>query len=308
MIVRDRPSPLRLFFVMQGSIVPRIAPQIISIFVLGCLDLVLQHFYPVFFSGLTAAPFALMGLALSIFLGFRNSASYDRWWEARKQWGQLVIDTRSLARQVNSLMPEQGEEGILAARKITRLSIAFTHALRHHLRGTDPWSDIGNFLDDGMIDDLKRSRNLPDALLRQIGQALGRAVHGGLISDVLYRPMEERLTSMASVQAACERIHTTPLPFAYNLLLHRTAYLYCFLLPFGLAGTLGLLTPLVAAIIAYTLFGLDALSEELEGPFGTSAHDLALSAISRTVEVNLREALNEQDLPADLAPENFHLC
>ncbi|RED46132.1 bestrophin family protein [Aestuariispira insulae] len=308
MIVRDRPSPLRLFFVMQGSIVPRIAPQIICIFILGCLDLLLHRYYPAFFSGLTAAPFALMGLALSIFLGFRNSASYDRWWEARKQWGQLVIDTRSLARQVNSLMPEKGETGSLAARKITRLSIAFTHALRHHLRGTDAWSDIGDFLDHGMIDDLKRSRNLPDALLRQIGQELGRAVHSGLISDVLYRPMEERLTSMASVQAACERIHTTPLPFAYNLLLHRTAYLYCFLLPFGLASTLGLLTPLVSAIIAYTLFGLDALSEELEGPFGTSAHDLALSAISRTVEVNLRETLDEQDLPADLTPDNFHLC
>ena len=307
MIVRDRPSPLRLFFVMQGSIVPRIAPQILFIFALSCAVLALHHLVPGPFTGLTAAPFALMGLALSIFLGFRNNASFDRWWEARIQWGQLVIDSRSIARQTGSLLAGKGREGEKASQKITRLAIAFTHALRHHLRGTSAWEEITPFLDEETHDAIRHTRNLPDALLRQTGQELGRAVHNGLISDVLYRPMEERLTSLATVQAACERIHTTPLPFAYGLLLHRTAYLYCLLLPFGMAGSLGLLTPLVAAIIAYTLFGLDALSEELEDPFGTSPHDLALTAISRTIEVNLREALGEKDLPFDLKPERYFL-
>ena len=116
-----------------------------------------------------------------------------------------------------------------------------------------------------------------------------------------------RITSMAAVQAACERIQNTPLPFAYMLLVQRTAYLYCFILPFGIVATQGFITPLFCAIVAYTFFGLDALSEELEEPFGVSANDLALSAMSRTVEINLLEVLGETVLPNPIEPQNHRL-
>lgn len=86
--------------------------------------------------------------------------------------------------------------------------------------------------------------------------------------------MDERLTSLAMVLGACERIRNTPLPFAYTLLLHRTAYLYCFLLPFGLVDTIGLMTLLVVAIVSYTFFGLDALGDDIEEPFGDLPDDL----------------------------------
>jgi putative membrane protein len=113
---------------------------------------------------------------------------------------------------------------------------------------------------------------------------------------------------MTGVAAACERIRGTPIPFSYTLLLHRTAYLYCFLLPFGLVDAIGDLTPLVTlAIVAYTFFGLDALGDEIEEPFGTSDHDLPLDAICRTIEIDLRTALGDTDLPPPLLPVDYRL-
>jgi putative membrane protein len=140
--------------------------------------------------------------------------------------------------------------------------------------------------------------------MRLMGKKLGYSRRHQLSSDLMIQNMDERLTSMTVVLAACERIQNTPLPFAYMLLVHRTTYLYCFMLPFGLASSLGWATPLVCAIVAYTFFGLDALSEELEEPFGLAANQLPLTALSRTIEINLLEALGETEVPPDIAPED----
>ena len=107
------------------------------------------------------------------------------------------------------------------------------------------------------------------------------------------RPPHPRGTpcQLTPIEAGCERIAGTPFPFAYTLLLHRTAYLVCLLLPFGLVATAGWATPLFTALIAYTFFGLDRLSEELEDPFGTEANDLALDSLCRTCEISVFEAL-----------------
>lgn len=154
---------------------------------------------------------------------------------------------------------------------------------------------------------LRQSQNLPDCLLRLMGHELGNCRKNKLLSDILVQSIDERITSLAGILATCERIHNTPLPFAYMLLVHRTAYLYCFMLPFGLAASLGIATPLFCALIAYAFFGLDALSEELEDPFSLADNALPLDAISRTIEINLLEALGETDLPSPLQPDAYFL-
>ena len=307
MIVRDKPNLFQLFFILRGSVVPLIFPQILFVTFLGAGVTAAQYYYPAIFPSFTLAPLALLGLALSLFLGFRNNASYDRWWEARKQWGQLIVDSRSLSRQVISYIDEKSEGGVGVQKRMIYLTIAFNHALRHQLRRSDPWVDIEKYLEADDIEKLRQSKNLPDALLRLMGQKLGACRHKNLLSDFLIQSLDEHITSMAGVQAACERIQNTPLPFAYILLVQRTAYLYCFILPFGIVASQGLLTPLFCAIVAYTFFGLDALSEELEEPFGLSANDLALTAMSRSVEINLLEILGETDLPETIKPNRNRL-
>ena len=97
------------------------------------------------------------------------------------------------------------------------------------------------------------------------------------------------------------------MPFVYTLLVHRTAYLFCLLLPFGLADSSGYWTPLLAAVVSYTFFGLDAIGDELATPFAESTNTMPLDAIARVVEINVLESLGEQDLPEPLRPNNFVL-
>lgn len=307
MIVRQKPNALKIFFTLRGSIIPKIYYQILLITFLSSLITAIQHWYPSYFSSYGTAPFILLGVALSLFLGFRNNASYQRWWEARGLWGQLVFDARSLTRQVISFIDDDTETGRNTQRQMIHLTIAFTHALRHRLRNTSPWEDVERFVEPKYHASMRQTQNLPDYLIRLMGKKLGDSRRQGQYSELMVQNMDERLTSMTIVLAACERIHNTPLPFAYMLLVHRTTYLYCFMLPFGLVSSLGWATPLICAVIAYTFFGLDVLSEELEEPFGLAANQLPLTALSRTIEINLLEALGEDELPPAIIPENGYL-
>lgn len=124
---------------------------------------------------------------------------------------------------------------------------------------------------------------------------------------MMFQTLDGTVGRMALVQVACERISNTPVPFAYTLLLHRTAYLFCILLPFGFANALGWVTPFAVAMVAYTFFGLDALSFQLEEPFADIPNGLAISAMAETIEINLRDALGETNLPPLPLPRGFIL-
>src|ERR1700761_8945008 len=132
MIVRRRPSALALLFTLRGSIVPLIASRVLAIAAVSAVVSMVHHVHPGAPYELPATPFTLLGLGLSIFLGFRNSACYDRWWEARKQWGHLLTETRCLARQVAALLPEAA-----VRQRVVRIAIGFAHALAAKLRGAD---------------------------------------------------------------------------------------------------------------------------------------------------------------------------
>lgn len=297
MIVRNRPTLLKLFFILRGSVIQRIFPQVLFVFALSAFVVWAHRVDPGLVPSVSSGPFALLGIALSVFLGFRNNACYDRWWEARKDWGQLIFTARDLARQTLILAGTERQ-------RLLDITIAFGHALVCHLR---PGSDVGRplaRLPTDLVAGYKASRNGPDFLLREMGGILA-GLHGtGTISDFQWAQLDGTLGKMSAMLAACERIRNTPVPFGYTLLLHRTAYLFCFLLPFGFADALGWATPFVTALVAYTFFGLDALGDELEEPFGVLPNDLPIVALAETIEINLREALGETNLPPLPQPKN----
>jgi putative membrane protein len=296
MIVRPRPHFLQLFFIMRGSIVPRILPQILGFALYSALILVVARRFDIDFSIFNIAPFGLVGVTLSIYLSFRNNAAYDRWWEARKLWGALVFEIRNLARATTSLVSDEREQ-----RQLLMEALAFCHFLRGQLRRTDGVEDARAFI--GADADAAAMRANPaDEMVRRMGRRANARRRAGELDSIGFRILDERLASVAAIQAGCERIAGTPLPFAYTLLVHRTAYIVCLLLPIGLISTAGWATPLFTALIAYTFFGLDALSEELEDPFGTEPNDLALDGLCRVCEISVFEALGETPpkmLPAD---------
>lgn len=276
MIVRSRPGSFELFFILRGSILPHIASRLAVIISFSCAVLWLQHAGIIRLAEMPLAPFSFLGLALSVFLGFRNNACYDRWWEARKQWGDLIVQARSFARESRALLaPSPRQETMV------RAVIAFAHVLAARLREQDEKTAAAPWLTAGTLATLDGKRNVPDALLRELNHELVACLREGGLSDILYEGLSARVHAMGSIQTACERIRNTPTPFAYSLLLHRTAWLFCLLLPFGLVSVVGLMTPVVVAITAYTFFGLDALGDELEEPFGLTDNDLPLNAMVR---------------------------
>lgn len=309
MIVRDRPSGLRLFLALRGSVLPRILPALVVNIAIATL--VTWSHGDVFQLKitLTTIPFTLIGLPLSIFLGFRNNAAYDRFWEGRKLWGELVLRSRNFARQCLSLIdypaPAQAGDGLADARvRMVYRAIAFNHAVRDLLRDQPSGAGLKALLLPAEWEQMERVPNKPDFLMLQMGMDLRQCLKEGRIDPCLAASIDTTLSALTGAGASCERIKNTPVPFSYTLLLHRTAYLYCFLLPFGLVDSIGFMTPFVVAIVAYTFFGLDALGDEIEEPFGLEPNDLPLDAICRAIEIDLRSALYDLDVPAPLAPVN----
>lgn len=302
MIVRDKPSAWQLLFVMRGSIIPTIAPRLAVVTLLSVAVVGLQGAGLIHLRDIAPLPFSVIGIALSIFAGFRNSACYDRWWEGRKIFGQLLVDTRSFARQQIAYL---GAGDPAAARRAALRAVAFAHLMRDAMRGQTPGADALAALAEGDAPEVAGARHPCNMLLAAMSR--DAAASAGALTPQMLQTLEERIVSMSAVLAAAERIKGVPVPYTYSLILHRTAYLFCLLLPFGLASTAGPWTPLVVLIVSYTFFGLDALGDELESPFGTGQNALALGAMTRGMEIDVREMLGDAVLPEALRPVDFVL-
>lgn len=285
---------------MQGSVVPRIFGRIVAVLLLT-LMIVLVDKLLVPLPRISLAAMSVFGVALSLFLGFRNNAAYDRWWEARKLWGSLIADTRSFARQLELF-------GVPSKDKSTLLTLiaAFTHAHRASLRPCNTERDIAVWVGDDDAKSLQARANPADAALSDIAHQIARLRSTGTLDGFAQMALSETLSRLSLSQAECERIQTTPLPFVYSLLVRRTTYLYCALLPFALLGSVEWLAPVFAVEVAYVFFGLQAVTNELEHPFEAQPNGLPLDAMSRVIERTLCDALG-RDVPPAMQPKDHLL-
>ncbi|MBT0670047.1 bestrophin [Novosphingobium profundi] len=297
MIVRETPRLRDVLTALRGSILPRIVRPLALIVAVSIGAVVLSAAAPALLADLAPMPFTLIGIALSIFMSFRNTVCYNRWWEGRQLWGRLIIATRSFARQLATL--ERGD-----AAPLLETVAGFVAGLGARLREEDETRAITGLAGNGPW---ATAPNPTDAALSAVGQACRQLTDAGVIDAMHYTVLEIQLSEMASVQGGCERIKATPVPFSYSLLLHRTAYAFCLLLPFALATTLHWWTIVPVFLVSYAFFGLDALGDELGDPFGTDENDLPLSAMVRTMERELLHAAGHAALPPALEPRDFVL-
>ena len=302
MIVRPRPHWFHLLFVRRGSLVHRIYGQQLFIFAMSCAVVVVHGQLFAWKVTLNSSPFSLMGVALAIFLGFRINTSYDRYWEARKQWGAILVETRNLTRQSLTLItPAQN------VRPFVLGLVGFAASLRNQLRGLPSPDQPEVLLPEALRLQMANARSAPTLVLVWLGHWLQARREAGQLDPMLALKMEDSLDKLSMAQGSCERIANTPLPFTYSVILHRSAYTYCTLLPFGLVDTIGVMTPLVVCLVSYTFFALEAVSDEIEEPFGLLGNDLALNAMVAGIDASLRELLGEVPPPAPLPDKNFVL-
>lgn len=314
MMVPKSVSWHRMVFKYHGTELPRTKWRILGVFLLSVVVTGIEIYFEEKQFDLHTIPFTLTGVALSIFLGFRNNAAYDRWWEGRKLWGAAVNTTRSFARQVLTLIgdvpgqttldeAQRAELKSLQKELVYRI-IAWTHALRLALRDQDELVELAPFLSAAEIESLKTQSNKPYAISQGTAERIRTAYDRGWIHPMHLSTLEASLVSLTDIQGACERIKSTPIPYSYNTLIHRIVAVYCYGLPFGLVSDVGMMTPIVVLVVSYAFFGIDTVGDEIEQPFGTDPNDLPLTAISRTIEVNLRQRLEDEGIPPLLRPVN----
>lgn len=300
MILRPHTHWFRRLFAWHGSVLPDIAFRLSLNLMMSLAALLLLNWYETLGIKLTLAPFSLLGVSIAIFLGFRNSVCFARFSEARHFLGALLIACRTLQRQVIAICPAE-------LPRVQALLLAFSYSLKHQLRRSDPRADLERLL-GAEADGILAQRSPANILQLQLSQWLAQQRRSGQISDVVWSNLDNNINQMAAVLGGCERLASLPVPFAYGLLLHRTVYLFCTLLPFALAPDLHYMTPLVSMFIAYSFLSLDTLAEELEMPFGYKNNHLPMDAICVNIEINLREMAGETDLPEPLKPDrNYRL-
>lgn len=301
MIVRPQQHWMRLIFVWHGSVLSKIFSRLLLNFLLSIAVIIMLPWYTMLGIKFTLAPFSILGVAIAIFLGFRNNACYSRYVEARHLWGQLMIASRSLLREVKTTLPDDAELG-----QFVRLQIAFAHCLRMTLRRNPQAKPLAKYLSEKDLQTVFAAQSAANRILLLMGEWLAVRRRNGQLSDILFHSLNNRLNDMSAVLAGCERIANTPVPFAYTLILHRTVYLFCIMLPFALVVDLHYMTPFISVLISYTFISLDTLAEELEDPFGTENNDLPLDAICNAIEIDLLQMNDETNVPAKHMPDKHY--
>ena len=239
--------------------------------------------------------FTLFGTAIALFVGFMVNASYARWWEARTLWGQIVNSSRSLGRQVSALIdhdPAEPDGG--TASQIVRNQIAYVHVLRTELRGQSLPEEAERSLTEASLATIKATANKANAILLDTARLVTRAQRRGLIGDFTRVALEPTFTALSDAQGGLERIKNTPLPVQYRFLPRFFSRVFCVILPFAVVEDLGWATPVGSGLVSLMFVVAVQIGDQLASPFADSVFDIPMTAITRTIEIDLSQMIGDR--------------
>ena len=251
---------------------------------------------------------AVFGTVMSLFLAFKTNEAYNRWWEARTLWGSMVNYSRSFARQVlnlltlNTVETAKDQEELNAIQKdLIYRHLAFINALKLSLRDQGNWEELKPFLDEKERLKLVEHANIPTQLVQMQAQKLNHAFHDNS-NDFRYMQIDSTLNEFFNIQGGCERINSTVFPRIYSFLTTQFTWLFAFSLIFSLYDDLNWQIMATRVVVAYVFLTLEKISRSLKDPFENGISDTPMTAICRTIEIDLREMLGEKDVPPPIKP------
>jgi putative membrane protein len=238
---------------------------------------------------------ALLGTVISLLLGFRSNQAYDRWWEARILWGAIVNDSRTISRQILNFIddPYYSAEIQLFKERFIKRQIAWCHALSQALRKTDPIKGLDKFLKEDEIKYIKFKRNIPVSIIDLHARDIKRAAKEGWINAYQQVELDRSLTNLIDRMGGSERIKNTIFPITYSTYIHMTIILFIAMLPFGLIEYFGYLEIPVVVAIAASFLLIEKMAINLQDPFENKPSDTPTTTISRNIEKDLLEMLND---------------
>ncbi len=288
-------------------------------------------------------PIALVGTAVAFIVTFKNNASYDRMWEARKIWGEIVNGSRSWANMVNDFVTNEFAKDPIAEAQLFEIKkqliyrhVAWLTALRHQLRQPKPWEshevksdkelrsnypvpeyltsledDINPYLSDQEKDFIWSKDNRAMHIISLQSAALKEMKLRGLIDNFRHMQMQKMLTAFYTQQGRSERIKNFPYPRQYATINRYFVWLFIILVPFGMMTefmNLGLHTAWLSipfsTIVAWVFHTMERIGDTSENPFEGGPNDIPISSMCRNIEIEIRQILGEEELPLPLQPKN----
>ena len=291
---------LPLLFILNKIKLDLLYVLIIALIVDG-----ISYFYGEYFPKMPRSIPAFMGTAISILLSFKLAQSYDRWWEARKIWGAIVNDSRTFVLQLQSFTKKKER----AIRKLAHRQIAWCYFLAYSLRGVEIKTEIEEMLTQEELENIKHIDNKPLALLQLHSEDIAELRENEALSVFEHLQLDDTLVRFCASMGKAERINSTVFPVTYRLYLHFIIYIFLVTLSFSLAGiSIYFKLPLLM-VIASAFFLLEKTATYIQDPFNNETTDTPMLAISRTIEINIRQLLKEEkeDIPEKYEADRFYL-
>ncbi|MEL6974434.1 MAG: bestrophin family ion channel, partial [Bacteroidota bacterium] len=282
-------------------------------------------------------PISVIGIAVAFYIGFKNSQSYDRFWEARKIWGGIVNYSRTWTNNVLCFVKNDPD----AQRTLVYRHIAWINALRIQLRQPTSFSlkenraverlfdrhgerspgchDMQQLLSEGEITDLETRKNVATHLVKNQGLQLKTLLGEEKITEFDKQVLHANLEELYNLQGKCERIKNTPFPRQYAYFSTLFTWIFVLLLPFGLLSVFGeqlsqihgvadiwllVLIVFFSILISWVFVTMEKVGSNSEDPFEGRINDVPMTALCTTIEIDLRDMLDEKDLPEKTKPKH----
>lgn len=283
-------------------------------------------------------PISVIGIAVAFYLGFKNNSSYDRTWEARKIWGAIVNDSRTFTTGILTLLDTTGSVDSSLQKSIIYRHIAWIIALTHQLRIKKSWEhdedplklrytptfqkSYGDSLESKLLRYItpeewllyKTKTNVPVHILNKQAEVIKNLRIEGLLSDYKHVWLYQLIGKLYDNQGMCERIKNFPLPRQYASTALLMNYVFCALIPFGLLNIFEGSTDLFiwstvpfSGLIIWIFFLMDRIGDYSENPFEAAYNDVPITAIARSIEIDLREMMDDINIPEPYPVENGFL-
>jgi putative membrane protein len=284
-----------------GYVVRKARRGVLWVLAIASLIELIVYFHGDYLPSIPIAVPAFLGTAISLLLSFKLSQSYDRWWEARKVWGAIVNDSRTLVRQALSFT-----EDVELVRRLAHRQIAWCYCLGQSLRNLDWKAGVVEHLSDAELAEAEQQQNRPVALLQLHARELTQLARAGQLTDYQRVAIDGTLTRLTDSMGMAERIRNTVFPKTYRIFLQATIYLFITLLSIALAEMRGTWQVGLTTIIAIPFLLLEKTARHMQDPFANRPTDISVTAIARTIDINLRDLIGEP-VPEPWPADGFYL-
>jgi len=245
---------------------------------------------------------AFLGTSIALVLGFKLSQSYDRWWEARKIWGAIVNDSRSLVLQVKHFAADDKTLSEIALRQI-----AWCYSLGQSLRKLSPHENLEDYISSEELEAIKKHKNLPLALLDFHSKDVKALFTAKKLDSYQYMQIYQTLVRLTESMGKAERIKNTVFPTTYKLFLHFFIFLFIVLLSISLIATGGVSEIPVLFFISLPFILLEMTATLLQDPFEDKPTDISVTALAKTIEINLKQLIGNTNIQEAAPSKSYYV-